>query len=124
MQVGILHVTVLTRGESPMRTFGHPEVYIWAPFSLFFRYAFLGMLSYYLSIKTLFWNICRNNDISSRNESHLRGSTNLKNNWQVTLYMGRLTNKIHLADLPLDDSFTVDIRLFELWIQPECIESL
>ena len=28
MQAGILHVTVRTRGESPMRTFGHPEVYI------------------------------------------------------------------------------------------------
>ena len=95
--------------------FGHPEVYIRAPSSPFSRYAFLGMLSYYLGIKTLLWNVCENNDISSRDESHLRGSTNLKNGWRVTLYMGRLTNKTRLADLPLDDSFTVDNRLFELW---------
>jgi hypothetical protein len=74
------------------------------------------MLSYFLGIKTLFWDVCGNNGILSRNKSHLRGSINLKNSWQVTIYMGRFTNKISPADPPLDDSFILDTKLFEFWV--------
>lgn len=74
------------------------------------------MLSYHLGIKTLLWNVCRNNNVSSRDESHLRGPADLKNSWRVTIYTGRLTNKIRPADLSLDNSFTAGNRLFEFWV--------
>jgi group II intron reverse transcriptase/maturase len=100
-----------------MSTFGHPEVYIWAPFSSFFRYfLYLNMPSYHLGIKTFLWNVCGNIDFLSRDESHLRGPVSLKNSWQVTVYMGSLTNKTRSADLPLDDNFTAGNKLFEFWV--------
>lgn len=37
MQDGFLHAVALRRGESPMPTFGHPEVYIRASLCLLFR---------------------------------------------------------------------------------------
>jgi len=37
VQDGFLHVVALRRGESPMSTFGHPEVYICASLRLLFR---------------------------------------------------------------------------------------
>ena len=54
--------------------------------------------------------------VLSRDESHLRGPANLKNSWQVTVYMVSLTNKKHPADLPLDDNFTAGNRLFKFWV--------
>jgi hypothetical protein len=38
MRVGISHVMVLKRGESPMLTFGHPEVYIGRQLCVLFCY--------------------------------------------------------------------------------------
>lgn len=117
LQVRYLLGGAQRRGESPMSNFGHPEVYIWASFSSFFRYLFfINMLSYYLSTKTLLQNICGNIFTLSEDESHLRESANLKNSWQVTIYMVSLTNKTHLANLPLDDNFTAGNKLFEFWV--------
>ena len=54
--------------------------------------------------------------ILSRDESHLRGPANLKNSWQVIVYMVSLTNKTHLADLPSGGYFTAGNRWFGFWV--------
>ena len=82
-------------------------------FVIFF---FLNMLSYHLCIKTFLWNIYGNMSVLSRYDSHLRGPANLKNSWQVIVYMVSLTNKQHPADLPLDDNFTAGNKLFKFWV--------
>lgn len=74
------------------------------------------MLSYHFGIKTRFWDVCGNNDILSRDDSHLRGPASLKNSRQVTLYMGSLINKILPADFLRDDNFIAGNRLFEFWV--------
>ena len=74
------------------------------------------MPSYHLGIKMLLWNVCGNNNILSRDESHLRGSASLKNSWQITLHMGSLTNKIFPADLLQDDNLIAGNRLFKFWV--------
>lgn len=77
------------------------------------------MLSYYLGIKAHFWDVCGNNNILSKDESHWHEPNNLKNSWQATVYMGSLTNKKFTIDLSLDFNNEV-LRYFysEFAVQP------
>lgn len=60
------------------------------------------MLSYCFCTKTLSPVIQRNAVNGSGNESHLRGSTCLKNSWRVTVYTARFTKLTLHTHLTLD----------------------
>ena len=93
---GFLHAVALRRGESPMPTFGHPEVYICVAFRCIFSLSFnmLGLVVN-LSLKALFPDSIRKHWVGSGKESPLRALHMLEKVGQASTNTRRLTKLIH-----------------------------
>lgn len=103
MQDGFLHAVVLRRGESPMSIFGHPEVYICAPFRCTHRlnlgYLLVSSLMIGLVINLSFKarnpDLIRKEKVGSGCESQLRVPHRPNNTQQVRITMRRFTKLTH-----------------------------